>query len=271
MTIRQLFTVLCMSPQPQMQNSRSLARQQREQALLKLAQQILRQDGFAGLTMDRLTAVSDVSKGTLYNHFSSKEDVLTALSVDSLERLQQLFQLALSFSGHSRERALALHYAYQRFSAAEPTLFLCLLTAATPGVMEKSSVQRLQRRQQLETELLTSCQSVLSEALADGSLTLPAGTAVEEYAFINWAMAFGCNALFTPLRQLGLFAGLEAGQVNIHSISLLFDGMGWLPLTADWDYQASWQRINQMFSQRLATAGSDSFTHPMLSNAQEPA
>ncbi|WP_348730901.1 TetR/AcrR family transcriptional regulator [Rheinheimera texasensis] len=260
-----------MSPQPPLQNSRSLARQQREQALLKLAQQILRQDGFAGLTMDRLTALSDVSKGTLYNHFSSKEDVLTALSVDSLERLQQLFRLALGFSGHSRERALALHHAYHRFSAAEPTLFLCLLTAATPGVMEKSSPERLQRRQQLETELLTMCQTVLAAALADGSLTLPAGAAVEQYAFINWALAFGCNALFAPLRQLGLFAGLEAGQINIHSISLLFDGMGWLPLSPDWDYQASWQRINHMFSQQLTGAGSDSFIHPMLSNAQEHA
>jgi len=260
-----------MCPQPPLQTSRSLARQQREQALLKLAQQVLRQDGFAGLTMDRLTALSEVSKGTLYNHFSSKEDVLTALSVDSLERLQQLFRLALGFTGHSRERALALHHAYHRFSAAEPTLFLCLLTAATPGVMEKSSPQRLQRRQKLETELLTMCQTVLLDALADGSLTLPSGTAVEQYAFINWAMAFGCNALFMPLRQLGLFAGLEVGQVNIHSISILFDGMGWLPLAADWDYQASWQRIDQMFSQQLSTPMSDTFIHPMLSNAQEPA
>ncbi len=258
-----------MHPQPPSQSSRSLARQQREQVLLKLAQQILRQDGFAGLSMDRLTALSDVSKGTLYNHFSSKEDVLTALSVDSLERLQQLFRLALGFNGHSRERALALHHAYQRFSAAEPTLFLCLLTAATPGVMEKSSPERLQRRQQLETELLTMCQTVLAAALADGSLTLPDGAAVEQYAFINWALAFGCNALFIPLRQLGLFAGLEAEQVNIHSLSLLLDGMGWLPLSTDWDYPASWQRIGLMFNQQAATSVSDTFIHPTLSNAQE--
>ena len=102
--------------------ARSLARLQREQRLLQLAQQVLQQDGFAGFTMDRLTALSDVSKGTLYNHFSSKEDVLTALSVDSLQRLLQQFQHAIKFNGHSRERALALHYAYHTFSAAEPTL-----------------------------------------------------------------------------------------------------------------------------------------------------
>lgn len=242
-----------MSPDQPPRNSRSLARQQREQELLQLAQQILRQDGFAGLTMDRLTALSEVSKGTVYNHFSSKEDVLTALSVDSLQRLQRLFQQAAGFAGHSRERALALHHAYHLFSAAEPTLFLCLLSAATPGVMEKSSAERLARRQQLEVELLTQCQTILAEAVAAGHLCLPAGVALEQWSFINWAMAFGCNALFVPLRQLGLFAGFQADQVNLYSINLLFDGMGWQPLATDWDYQASWQRIGQMFSRKSET------------------
>ena len=228
--------------------ARSKARQQREQRLLELAQQIVRQDGFTGLTMDRLTSLSDVSKGTLYNHFSSKEDVLTALSVDSLQRLLQLFQHASTFGGRSRERALALHHAYHNFSAAEPTLFLCLLSAATPGVMEKSSPARLQQRQQLELQLLQYCQQVLSDALADGSLQLPLGVSLEQWSFINWALAFGCNALFVPLRQLGLFTGLAAPQVNLHSINLLFDGMGWLPLSSSWDYQHSWQQIGLMFA-----------------------
>lgn len=246
--------------------SRSRTRQLREQELLRLAQHILQQDGFAGLTMDRLTALSEVSKGTLYNHFSSKEDVLTALSVDSLQRLQQLFQQALSFNGSTREKALALHQAYHRFSAAEPTLFLCLLSAATPGVMEKSSPERLLKRQQLEIELLAQCQAVLAQALADGSLTLPSGVGLEQCSFINWAMAFGCNALFVPLRQLGLFAGLDAGQINIHSINLLFDGLGWRPLSTDWDYHASWQQISLMFSQTTAAA-----SEHFILNAKEQA
>jgi AcrR family transcriptional regulator len=272
MTIRQLFTdrqmtdvqssltpaaapAVALSSTP-----RSKARQQREQQLLELAQQVLRQDGFTGLTMDRLASLSDVSKGTLYNHFSSKEDVLTALSVDSLQRLLQLFQHASTFSGHSRERALALHHAYHKFSAAEPTLFLCLLSAATPGVMEKSSPARLQQRQQLEMQLLQYCQHVLSDALDDGSLQLPVGVSLEQWSFINWALAFGCNALFVPLRQLGLFAGLAAPQVNLHSINLLFDGMGWLPLSSGWDYQQSWQQIGQMFGSQIADG-----TDPLLS------
>ncbi len=229
------------------QTGRSKARQQRELQLLALAQQILHQEGFAGLTMDRLAALSDVSKGTLYNHFGNKEDVLTALSVASLQRLSVQFQQAATFAGNSRERALALHHAYSEFSATEPTLFLCLLSAATPGVTEKSSAERILRRQQLETALLACCQAVLADAVADGSLQLPAGAGLEQCAFINWALAFGCNALWQPLRQSGLFTELHVEDVNLHSINMLFDGMGWRPLSADWNYQDSWQRIGQMF------------------------
>lgn len=241
------------APGAPLPTARSKARQQREQQLLTLAQQILRQDGFTGLTMDRLASVSDVSKGTLYNHFSSKEDVLTALSVDSLQRLLALFQHASTFTGHSRERALALHHAYHKFSAAEPTLFLCLLSAATPGVMEKSSAARQQQRQQLEMQLLQYSEQVLADALADGSLQLPADVALEQWSFINWALAFGCNALFVPLRQLGLFPTLASAQVNLHSINLLFDGMGWLPLSSGWDYRDSWQRISLLSDDAAAT------------------
>lgn len=259
MTIRQHFTDLQMPDlQPvaslaaPSQTGRSKARQQREQQLLSLAQQILQQDGFAGLTMDRLAALSDVSKGTLYNHFCSKEDVLTALSVASLQRLAGQFQFAATFVGHSRERALALHHAYSEFSATEPTLFLCLLSAATPGVTEKSSAARILLRQQLEAALLASCQTVLADAVNDGSLQLPAGVVLPQCAFINWALAFGCNALWLPLRQSGLFANLQVEEVNLSSINMLLDGMGWRPLSVDWNYQDSWQRIGQMFRSQAA-------------------
>lgn len=106
--------------QPESPSLRSRQRQQREAQLLQLARHIVQQEGFAALTMDRLTALSDVSKGTIYNHFCSKEDVLTALSISCLQRLHLLFQLAVQQGTHSRECALALHYSYCLFGESEP-------------------------------------------------------------------------------------------------------------------------------------------------------
>jgi AcrR family transcriptional regulator len=219
------------------------AKLQREQELLVLAQHILQQDGFAGLTMDRLTALSSVSKGTIYNHFCSKEDLFTALSVDSLQRQLALFKRALLIPGHSREQVLALHLAYHQFSMTEPTLFLCLLTANTPGVIEKSSPARLALRQQLELQLVAICQQLIAQAIAEGSLQLPTNQSLDALAFVQWAQAFGSNALFKPTQQLGLFTQLEPQATMLLGINLLLDGLNWKPLSKEWDYQASWQRM----------------------------
>lgn len=229
------------------------AKLQREQELLVLAQQILQQDGFTGLTMDRLTALSAVSKGTIYNHFCSKEDLFTALSVDSLQRQLALFQRVLLIPGHSRERVLALHLAYHRFSMTEPTLFLCLLTAATPGVVEKSSPQRLAQRQQLELQLVSICQQLINQAITQGALQLGADQTIDALAFTQWAQAFGSNALLKPTQQLGVFRGLQPQATMLLGINLLLDGLNWKPLSGEWDYHASWQRMMTLLATESLT------------------
>ena len=53
--------------------------QKRESALLDITQAIIDEVGYAHFNMDALVRASDVSKGTVYNHFTSKEDCLAAL------------------------------------------------------------------------------------------------------------------------------------------------------------------------------------------------
>jgi len=208
--------------------------------------------------MDRLTALSSVSKGTIYNHFCSKEDLFTALSVDSLQRQLQLFQRALQIPGHSREQVLALHLAYHQFSMTEPTLFLCLLTANTPGVIEKSSSARLAMRQQLELQLVAICQQLIAQAITEGALQLPVHQSVDALAFVQWAQAFGGNALLKPTQQLGLFSQLQPQATMLLGINLLLDGLNWKPLSTEWNYQASWQRLMTLLASEPQFADSQS-------------
>ncbi len=61
----------------------------REVELVQLAKTIVEEQGFTNLTMDRLTALSAYSKGTIYNHFCSKEDVIIALCIDGIKKKKQ--------------------------------------------------------------------------------------------------------------------------------------------------------------------------------------
>src|SRR5277367_6090373 len=72
---------------------------QRELMLLDVARKMLVEDGYAGLKLDRLAEATEYSKGTVYQHFSTKEDLVTALALQTMERRTLLFARAAAFKG----------------------------------------------------------------------------------------------------------------------------------------------------------------------------
>lgn len=61
----------------------------RERLILDEAEQLLNEEGYEGLVMDRLAERVGVSKGTLYQHFPKKEDLFGAILLHGLERLDE--------------------------------------------------------------------------------------------------------------------------------------------------------------------------------------
>lgn len=217
----------------------------REEELVDLAVSILNQDGFAGMSLEKLTAKSCYSKGTIYNHFSSKEDCLSALCIRAISSIMVFFKRALEFNGNSREKAVAVHYAYQLYARMQPTLFMAVLSSKAPGVREKTSVERVQVMDALEFEINTFSDQMFRDAVADGSLILPAHLSIETLSFSNWAMSFGTNALATSAVEAKAVSRLDPNTLLLQNISILLDGMNWHPLSKDWDYQKTWQRVEQ--------------------------
>ncbi len=221
----------------------------REEELVDLAVSILNQDGFAGMSLEKLTAKSCYSKGTIYNHFSSKEDCLSALCIRAVSSILSLFKRALTFEGSSREKAVAVHYAYQLYARMEPTLFMAVLSSKAPGVREKTSAERMQLMDALELEINAFSDQMFRDAITDGSLVLPAHLSVEILSFSNWAMSFGTNALATSATEAKAVNRLDPNTLLLQNISILLDGMNWLPLSRDWDYQKTWLRVeNEIFA-----------------------
>lgn len=61
----------------------------RRRDILQSAEQILEEQGYAGLTMRAIAVGAGVSSGTVYQYFSGKEDVFAALMERRLDALQQ--------------------------------------------------------------------------------------------------------------------------------------------------------------------------------------
>ena len=105
--------------------------QQRENLILDAARDMLLEGGYLGLNMDRIAEAVEYSKGTIYQHFSCKEDVLSAICTQSLEHMTALFEQGATFDGRTRERMVALGEAYDLFVRLYPHHFQSSLILQT--------------------------------------------------------------------------------------------------------------------------------------------
>jgi len=218
---------------------------EREQELIQLALEIMHDDGFAGLTMDKLTARSDFSKGTIYNHFTCKEDVLSAIGISCLNELNSLFTRAMAFQGRPRERLIAVHIAYMLNARLKPDQFMCVLSCKTSTVTEKASEKRRLVSFDKETELLALLNSLVKDAEEAGDLDVLKSRSIEAVTFCNWSMSFGTLALMMRAEEAQIVKKLDMQEALLHNICVSLDGLGWKPLSRDWDYHKTVERIHK--------------------------
>jgi AcrR family transcriptional regulator len=228
--------------------------QARERELIATALGIMEQEGTSGLTMDKVVARVPYSKGTVYNHFRSREDLLTSICNASMETLVELFTRAIGFQGSTRERLLAVHYAYLLHALLDPTQFMLVISAKTANLIERTSERRLAAHHELEGRLMGPMLELVDEAVAAGELTLAPHLDRRQIVFTNWAGSFGViSLLINNQDQCSAREDLDAGTELVNHANLLLDGLQWRPLSADWNYDQTLKRIgSEIFSRESA-------------------
>lgn len=216
----------------------------REEEIMLAAIQIISELGVAGLTIDKVVARLPYSKGTVYNHFTCKEDLLTGLCNRCVRRLGALFERAFQYDGSSREKMLAVGYGYMLHSQLNPTEFMLVLSAKTPSVREKSTEKRQEEHLILENKLLGGMLEVISSGLANGDLSLQPHLCPAQVAFSLWSMSFGTIALLhETLDRCNVRAEMQLERELVNHSNILLDGLNWKPFTQDHPWHESIQRF----------------------------
>ncbi|MCW8949674.1 MAG: TetR/AcrR family transcriptional regulator, partial [Sedimenticola sp.] len=251
---------------PLSRKQRELAK--REALILDTAQNILHEQGYSSLTMDRIAEAIEYSKGTIYNHFTSREDLLTGVCNAGMSVLAELFSRALTFNGTTRERLLAVQYAYLLHALLQPTQFMLVISAKTASLSERTSERRQAEHYQLEGRLMGPMLKLVDEAITNRELVLPKQMTKQQIVFTNWAGSFGAIALL--INSEGKCSGRQglAFQSEIFNhANLLLDGMQWHPLSHEMDYYKSVERIAQeIFPEESAQAGNPQYSQRMKAN-----
>lgn len=228
------------------QNRKAREVADREQLLLDIALEIIETHGFSALTMDKLTQLSEYSKGTVYNHFSSKEDLLTALCLRAVRVQQVLYNKLLSFDACTREKIVGFAFAYELFAKLNPALFMVGLTVKTSAIREKASPQRGNAITEAENELIETMIAMVNGAIAAGELDKKYAENLYQVTFSIWSMGFGTVSLMRTLGKCGASSCMDnicADNSLLYHISLLLDGLGWAPLSVDFDYASTWSTL----------------------------
>jgi AcrR family transcriptional regulator len=220
-------------------NRKARERLEREMELIDIAREIIESEGLASLTMDKVTERCDYSKGTVYNHFSCKEDLLVAVSNEGLKDLQSIFNKLENFQGNTREQMLGLQLAYLYFSKLYPSQFLCVLSVKNPAILSRTSEKRKQQQLALEIALDQQGMKIINKAIANKELQLPKGSEAKQVSFANWSQSFGALVLVNAAESLVGLQGIDIGTDFFANAFVLNDGFQWQPLSSEYNYFAA--------------------------------
>ena len=214
----------------------------RELELIQMARKLVAKSCLTNLTIDRLAAESPYSKGTIYKHFISKEDLLMAICNTCIEEIKEIFTRALQFKGNNRERILAVLVSYVIWSKLHPSQLFMVLSAHSPNVAASSSDARNETHSLCENQLMAMMNNEIDKAIAAGDLKMPKNMCVQQVTFALWSVSFGAMALIMSKGSEHL-GPMVVERESVTNTQLILDGIDWKPLTKDWDYEQSIRKI----------------------------
>jgi AcrR family transcriptional regulator len=226
----------------------------REKRILDITRRLLRKEGPQGLTMDRVQAHLDFSKGTLYKHFASREDLLLAFITEEFRQHRPWFERAALFRGKPRERFMAMGLAA---GLADQTLGcedLPPTFIADQEVYAKASQKKRDAFQQEHGAALAVFHGVVRDGISCGDL--PCGTSPDLVVNASWSLHLGAGDLFRS-RLILPGQSPQAFAAHLDEMFLrLLDGFGWRPLSTQWDYASTGRRVlSEVFPEEAGRLG----------------
>ena len=169
-----------------------------EKALVLFAKQ-----GIENTKMDEIAAAVGYGKATLYVYFKNKEDIVSFLALQSMEKLRYALSMAMEKEGSVKETFFGLCNALVTFQEEYPTFFERSLQYIQVQKGEEKSY--LGQAYKIGEEINQIVISYLQKGIASGDLK-----PVENYfttIFLLWGMIAGIIKLAAEKEEYLLLAG----------------------------------------------------------------
>lgn len=217
--------------------------QKRERRILELARRMVLTGGYHGLGLDSLAEELGVSRGTIYNHFKCKEEIILALLVETMERRRDMFQRAAAYQDQPRIRLAAIGVAAELFVRLYPDHFRVEQIVKSDSIWDKTTEERRSLVKTCQMQCVGIVAGIVRDGMAQGHVTLTDGITPESLVFGLWSMTEGAYSLIATsdaVKELGIEYPFQAIRANIHG---MVDGFRWTPLSKDEDYNKAMEQV----------------------------
>jgi len=180
---------------------REREKEERRRSILHAARTVFLEEGFHRATVDSIAERAEVSKGTVYLYFESKEAILARLLLEGLETLLGYLEEAYAPDRplEAEERLRRLGWAYLQFFQREPHYFRFLMAMDRGRFRDAVSPQTYQEVLQASLEGLNWVVRAVEQGIEEGTFRC---CDAHQAAATLWATLNGVLQLMAhPLRQ----------------------------------------------------------------------
>jgi AcrR family transcriptional regulator len=226
--------------------------QQREADILQISRRMLLESGYESLSMEKLAAELKTAKGTLYNHFPNKEEIVLALVCQALQVRQKMFGIAAMAFGDSRMRMMAVGAASQAYVQRYSEHFAIEQFVSNSTIRGKTKEKSHELIRHFEIQCMESVGGIVRDAVMVGDLTLPSTLNVSEFVYGFWAISFGSHVLTHQRPGFGDLGISDPWRAIRQHCCCMLNGFNWKPLmNFDQSHAAFLQiegRLDEMFA-----------------------
>lgn len=175
---------------------REQLRQRRTELILETAEEILIKKGYYNASMDEIAAQAGVAKGTLYQHFPTKEDLFLALVEKALARFEQAIQQAITSSDNARQKLVCIiHYVYGEYRGEHRHLLQLL--RKNGELSQRLRIKKGQSGERID-QVIGQIRRILEEGKAEGLFTTTIATDLMLHLFLHLLSLSGDEHLSSP-------------------------------------------------------------------------
>lgn len=201
---------------------------ERHELILDKARKLFIDKGYHSVTMDSIAKEMEYSKGTIYQHFSSKEVIIMTLCTRVCSLMLELFTF-ISNEKHlnPRMQIILIFESFMLFQELRQDDVQLKILADSQPFCVKVPDNVTNESKQLEQQTFGIVVGIVNRAIENKQIILKEGSNAENIALGGWGLAHG---IYTLTQKSGCTSTLHLDSpkdlLRVNS-KLFLDGVGW--------------------------------------------